>query len=327
MCLALRELVIGRFKFDFAVILPHTTMIRLILLVFLYLLVLLNANLLSNLLITGRRSRNTLQETRGAVVRRVVALRGGAADGFVDEDEDDDDDFDEMDFSDGSPSGKNIMSGVSELWRKTPPMTQVYCGSSVAITLLAWAMNKNQWPEILNLKWGAVLSGQLWRPVTSFLFFGPFGLNYILTMQFVWTYMAQLEKLNYNKPEEFFTMLVFGAVTLMMGYSLLGLSTKFLGHNLSTFLVYIWARVFEGTDVNVMDLFLLRAELLPWFFCAQTYVLEGEVPFADLLGIAVGHIYHYASQKKILCPPAYVKSMFADPALKAKYAKFKDDFE
>jgi hypothetical protein len=73
--------------------------------------------------------------------------------------------------------------------------------------------------------------------------------------------MAQLEKLSYKHPQDFFTMMAFGAATLMAGYQILGLSTKFLGHNLSTFLVYIWARMFEGTDVNVMDLFLLKAEV------------------------------------------------------------------
>ena len=64
---------------------------------------------------------------------------------------------------------------------------------------------------MLNLNWNAVVTKlQLWRPLTAFLFFGPLGLNYILTIQFVWTYMAQLEKLHYNKPAEFFMMLAFG---------------------------------------------------------------------------------------------------------------------
>ena len=160
--------------------------------------------------------------------------------------------------------------------------------------------------------------------------------------------MAQLEKLHYNKPAEFFMLLVFGAhyvivkkllydnrfspflgaMTLMVGYAGLGLSTQFLGHNLSTFLVYIWARTFEGTDVNVMDLFCLKAELLPWFFCAQTYLLEGEIPFADLLGIVVGHLYHYIFlEKKMTVVPQVVKDFFASDAMQKKYAKFKDDFE
>ena len=139
--------------------------------------------------------------------------------------------------------------------------------------------------------------------------------------------MAQLEKLSYNKPEEFFVMMTFGAVSLIGCYSILGLSTKFLGHNLSTFMVYIWARLFEGTEVNVMDLFFLKAEILPWFFCLQTLVLEGELPFADFLGIVVGHLYHYLWKQKILKVPEVIREWFAKESIKKKYLKFKDDFE
>lgn len=92
-------------------------------------------------------------------------------------------------------------------------------------------------------------------------------------------------------------------------------------------MVYIWARIFEGTDVNVMDLFVLKSELLPWFFCAQTYLLEGELPFADFLGIVVGHLYHYLTQQKILSAPQFLKDAFSSPLMREKYDKFKGDFE
>jgi len=221
-----------------------------------------------------------------------------------------------------------FMTSIVDMWKKTPPITQGYIGSSVALTLLAFAINKNSWPALLNLEWKSVFMGfQWWRPITAFLFFGPFGVNYLLTIHFVWTYMAQLEKLNYKNPEEFFVMICFGAVSLLAGYTILGLSPKFLGHNLSTYLVYIWARIFEGTDVNVMDLFFLKAELLPWFFSAQTAILEGELPFADLLGIVVGHLYHYLTKQKYLVAPNFIKSIFSRETVLARYAQFKEDFE
>jgi Derlin-2/3 len=244
------------------------------------------------------------------------------------EDDDDDDELDGDDEAgDGGGNKLQMMSSVTDMWTKTPPITQIYVGSSIALSFLVFALSKNVWPEFLNLSWKHVLMGQIWRPFTSFLFFGPLGLNYILTIHFVWTYMAQLEKLNYKAPEDFFVLLAFGSSALLALYSVLGLSTKFLGHNLSTYLVYIWARLFEGTDVNVMDLFLLKAETLPWFFCAQTFILEGEVPFADLLGIVVGHLYHYLSQRKILVAPEALKNFFATDNMKQKYDKFKEDFE
>ena len=259
----------------------------------------------------------------------VIGLRGGAVDGDGGEELDDEGD-EGVDEGAGLGDGQQnqMLASVGDMWIKTPPMTQIYVGSSLFATLAAFLLNKNAWPEFLNLDWGAVLTKfQFWRPFTSFLFFGPLGLNYLLTIHFVWTYMAQLEKLNYKKPEEFFVMMVFGALSLLTGYTLTGLSPKFLGHNLSTFLVYIWARIFEGTDVNVMDLFFLKAELLPWFFSAQTLILEGEVPFADLLGIVVGHLYHYLTKNNILKVPDAVKGLFASPSLKARYESFKGDFE
>ena len=220
----------------------------------------------------GRGRLKRVRKFNSNSLGKLVKLSGGASrksnqeteDNIENEDDDfygDNDEF-SADLHQGT-GGSHVLSFVTDMWRKTPPVTQVYIGSSIAVTLAAWAMNNNKWPELLHLKWTKVLLGQVWRPVSAFLFFGQFGLNYILTIQFVWTYMTQLEKLSYKRPEEFLFMLIFGSGALLGSYALLGLSPSYLGHNLSTYLVYIWARVFEGTDVNVMDLFVLRAEMLP----------------------------------------------------------------
>lgn len=272
--------------------------------------------------LTLRGGKNEKKKTKkkGPVVTDV------AEDETIDSQFDEDSTMQELD--EDSNSSNQLLSSVGEMWTKTPPVTQIYIGGSIILSLMVFTLNKNVWPEYLNLDWKKVLTRmELWRPFTAFLFFGPLGMNYLLTIHFVWTYMSQLEKLNFKAPEDFFVLITFGAVTLLPLYSLLGLSTKFLGHNLSTYLVYIWARLFEGTDVNVMDLFLLRAEVLPWFFCAQTFILEGEVPFADLLGIVVGHLYHYLKKRNLLTAPPVVKSFFSTDAMKLKYAKFRDDFE
>ena len=231
-------------------------------------------------------------------------------------------------LEDDNNRSNQLLSSVSSMWTKTPPVTQVYIGSSLFLSLATFILNKNIWPEYLNLDWRKVfMRFEIWRPFTAFMFFGPLGMNYLLTIHFVWTYMSQLEKLNFKAPEDFLVLIIFGAVTLIPLYSFLGLSTKFLGHNLSTYLVYIWARLFEGTDVNVMDLFLLRAEVLPWFFCAQTFILEGEIPFADLLGIVVGHLYHYLKKRNLLTAPTAVKNLFSSESMRQKYAQFSEDFE
>lgn len=295
----------------------------------------------------GQTNRNLLNTSRKEIksastcFSKLIRLRGGKKEKNkqkgkkkpvvqeADEEEILDDDEDSTIVEDEENGRSNqLMSSISEMWTKTPPVTQIYVGSSIFLSFLVFALNKNVWPEFLNLDWKKVITRfEIWRPFTAFLFFGPLGMNYLLTIHFVWTYMSQLEKLNFKAPEDFFVLIVFGGVTLLPLYSMLGLSTKFLGHNLSTYLVYIWARLFEGTDVNVMDLFLLRAEVLPWFFCAQTLVLEGEIPFADLLGIVVGHLYHYLKKRNLLVAPPAVKALFSSESMKLNYAKFRDDFE
>ena len=62
---------------------------------------------------------------------------------------------------------------------------------------------------------------------------------------------------------DFLVMLLFGAASLLAGVGIGGGNARFLGHNLSCFLVYIWARTYEGQEVAVMEFFTIRAELLP----------------------------------------------------------------
>ena len=46
-------------------------------------------------------------------------------------------------------------------WAATPPVTQVYVGSSLALTLGSFFLAGNQWPSWLNLDWKKVMTGQL----------------------------------------------------------------------------------------------------------------------------------------------------------------------
>jgi hypothetical protein len=57
----------------------------------------------------------------------------------------------------------------------------------------------------------------------------------------------------------------------------------------------------------------------------QTVVLEQELPLSDLLGIAVGHLYHYASTQKIIGPPQFLRNIFAQEKIRKLYRKFEDE--
>merc|ERR1719160_515471 len=90
--------------------------------------------------------------------------RGGA-----DEDEEDDDDAqyfdDDMDegaVSDADFEGDSLKARAKKAWAATPPVTQVYVGSSLALTVGSFLLAGNQWPQWLNLDWKKVMTGQLW---------------------------------------------------------------------------------------------------------------------------------------------------------------------
>ena len=83
------------------------------------------------------------------------------------EDEDDDaqyfdDDMDEGAVSDADFEGDSLKARARKAWAATPPVTQVYVGSSLALTLGSFLLAGNQWPAWLNLDWKKVMTGQLW---------------------------------------------------------------------------------------------------------------------------------------------------------------------
>jgi Derlin-2/3 len=272
-------------------------------------------------------------------------IRGGASlvdsddeDWSEDEEDDDDllfglDDADDFDMAESDFAEDNTVDRMLDAWKKTPPLTKAYLSASFAATLYGYVCNRNEFPAALSLEWKPILTKlQLWRPFTSFLNFGPFGLGYIMTAHFVWTYMSTLERLNHDRPFDFWIMMVFGQLSMVIGYPLLKLSPRFLGHNLSTFLVYIWSRYHEGIEVNMFELFNTRAEMLPWFFLAQTFLLEGELPVLDFLGIVFGHIYHHCKTVGILrAPDTLVNWYNGDSAIalriRNEYAPISSDFE
>ena len=242
--------------------------------------------------------------------------------------EDDDDDMTESDFSED-----NTVDRMIDAWKKTPPLTKGYLSASFAATLYGYLFQRNQFPSILSLEWKPILQKlQIWRLFTGFLNFGPLGLGYLMTAQFVWTYMATLERLNHDRPYDFWIMIVFGQLSMVLGYPILKLSPRFLGHNLSTFLVYIWSRYHEGIEVNMFELFHTRAELLPWMFLAQTFLLEGEPPVLDFLGIVFGHLYHHCKTVGILKAPLAVETWYQGDSplaqrIRAQYKPISSDFE
>jgi Derlin-2/3 len=266
--------------------------------------------------------------------RAIFQCRGGDSDDESDEESDSEDEIDENDFlntfqeADDSDDFKdpNVMDRFIQHALKTPPFTKAYLGASIVATFFGWAFNQNRFPSILALDWQKVMKGfQIWRPFTAFLNLGSFGIGYILTLQFVWQYSSQMERMNHNKPYDFWILYLFGMVAILVGLPVLKLDARLLGHNLSTYLVYVWSRSYEGLPVAIFEFVTTRAELLPWFFLLQSFLLEGEVPWLDFYGIVFGHVYYHLKSVGILRAPAALVNWYENsPSAKGVRDSYKD---
>jgi len=294
-------------------------------------------------------SSNTLSFLRTATSWALLNARGGADDSDYEEESSEEEDFydeeseeedDEDLFGDFDLDGDNMddfkedntVDRIVEEYHRTPPITKAYLTASFVATAMGYMMTNNEFPPLLSLDWNKVFrGGQIWRPFTAFLNLGSFGLvGYPMTVHFVHQYMSFLERLAHNKPYDFWIMILFGMTSMLVGYPIMKMSPRFLGHNLSTFLVYIWSRMFEGVEVGVFEFIHIKAELLPWFLLAQTYLLEGEPPTLDFLGIVFGHVYYHFTKSGLLGAPDWLITWYDESpnaqVLRNKYKTIGSDF-
>jgi len=286
----------------------------------------------------------TLPELNLCSLRRnFFSIRSGSLDtnlvggdlGFKISDNDENFELETKDFysNEDDFGEESVATQFLTAWKNTPPLTKAYLTASITATFVGYFTNKNNFPKYFCLEWKLFfLKLQIWRPITAFLNFGPLNIGYIMTAHFVWTYMATLERLSHEQPYDFWLMIAFGCVSMLIGYFFLNISPRFLGHNLSTYLVYVWSRYHEGLEVSMFELFNTRAEMLPWFFLAQTFLLEGEFPVLDLLGIAFGHIYHHLKITNVLQTPPFVIDWYNgdgphSKSIREKYKKISLDYE
>ncbi|KAI8346527.1 Derlin [Mortierella sp. GBAus27b] len=133
---------------------------------------------------------------------------------------------------------------------------------------------------------------EFWRLITTFLYFGPLGLDFVFHMFFLVRYSRMLEEGSfYGRTMDYAWMLFLSAVSLLCLSPFVVM--PFLGSPLAFTLVYIWSRRNPSIPLNFLGLFVFTAPYLPWVLLGFTLLLNSHFPKGDLMGIAVGHIYYF----------------------------------
>lgn len=207
---------------------------------------------------------------------------------------------------------------IIQEYLQIPPVTRVYTTAcvitTVAVTLNLTSPFQLYFNPILILK-----KGQVWRLITSFLFFGTFHFNFFFNMVFTYRYCRMLEESSFRgKSADFVVMLVFGGSLIIFLATFINL--LFLGQALSLMMVYVWSRRTPFVRMNFFGLITFQAPYLPWVLLCFS-VLLGNAVYVDTIAITVGHMYYFLTDVwpkhpygfEVLTTPEFLKQWLDDP--------------
>ncbi|XP_034951647.1 derlin-2 [Chelonus insularis] len=173
---------------------------------------------------------------------------------------------------------------------------------------------------------------QIWRFITTFLYFGTVGFNFFFNMIFTYRYCRMLEEGPFRgKTADFVMMFIFGGVCMIIFAFFVNL--LFLGHAFTLMLVYVWSRRTPFVRMNFFGIFNFRAPFLPWVLLGFSLLL-GNVIWVDLIGMAVGHMYYFAEDVfpqqvgggfRIIKTPEILKKLFDERPEDPDYAPLPED--
>lgn len=197
-------------------------------------------------------------------------------------------------------------------YMEIPPISRYYL-TGAFLTTAACAVDIVS-PFSLYFNWELVLGGQVWRLLTSYLFFGVFSIDFLFHMYFLVRYSRLLEDGEFRgRTAHYLMMLLFGIACISVVASYL--NVHFLGSALTFMMAYVWGRLNESVRMSFLGFLTFNAPYLPWVMLGFS-VLIGNSITMDIIGICVGHLYYFLEfvyplvaeirdwkNKRILVPP------------------------
>ncbi|XP_064612393.1 derlin-2-like [Liolophura sinensis] len=213
---------------------------------------------------------------------------------------------------------------VQQEYMQMPPVTRAYTTACVLTTLSVqldiitpFQLYFN--PHLIFRQY------EVWRLLTTFMYFGPIGFNFLFNIIFTYRYCRMLEEGSFRgRTADFVFMFLFGG--LLMTLLALFVNLVFLGSAFTIMLVYVWSRRNPYVRMNFFGLMNFQAPYLPWVLLGFSLLLGNSI-IIDLMGIAIGHIYFYLEDVfpqqpggfKILKTPAFLTSIFDAPVEDPNY--------
>lgn len=174
-----------------------------------------------------------------------------------------------------------------------PPVTRLWAFSSVVVSLLEHVSLLSRYSLFYSphLIWV-----QPYRLVTTFLYFGEFGVDFLFHLFFFIRYSRMLEENHYaGHTADFAWLVVVCSALLLVTSPCISPPLPFLGQPLAFVMVYIWSRRNRHVRLSLFGVLVITAPYLPIALCAFSWIITGSAMAVkgDLLGLCVGHICGY----------------------------------
>lgn len=137
--------------------------------------------------------------------------------------------------------------------------------------------------------------GQVWRFVTTFLYFGELGVDLALHVYLLSRYARMLEEGSFRgRTADYVWFYIFGAIYMLAVAPFF--QVMFLGQSLDMMIMYVWGRRNSQSHMRLFGILPFRAPYLPWVFLGISSLLGSRSMssfLVDLLGIFAGHTYWF----------------------------------
>ncbi|KAL1918076.1 uncharacterized protein VTP21DRAFT_3342 [Calcarisporiella thermophila] len=224
---------------------------------------------------------------------------------------------------------------IERFYYDIPPITRAWVTGAVVISLLEHLQIINKYQ--LYYRYHLVFEQyEVWRLITTFLFFGKFSIDFVFHMFFLVRHSGMLEEESFRHRRADFLYLIFFASSLLLLIAPIA-RLDHLAAPLSSTLVYIWARRNPFIRMSFLGLFIFTAPYLPWVLVSFSVLFQHEFPKGELAGIAIGHIYYFLEDvwprdpasggKRWLETPVLVKRLFGEARLPDDAELDEDDNE
>ncbi|GMG21322.1 unnamed protein product [Ambrosiozyma monospora] len=174
-----------------------------------------------------------------------------------------------------------------------PPVTRTFVVGVVSVSILEYTGYLTKADCFYSYD-SVFVKGEYWRLLTTFLYFGRFSLDLVLTLYVLVQHSKPLE-LSFMNTRDYIWFIGLLASILLL-YSTFFSNLFILGTYLKDCMLYIWSRRNPDVDVSIMGVLNFKSIYIPFVSLTLSKVLSItengiSISSADFASMIIGHFY------------------------------------